>query len=38
MQVSTKQGITDILEGMAIQKKTPNLLALLESHAGSATP
>ena len=37
-QVSTNQEILNVPEGMVIQKRTPNLLTLLESHAGSATP
>ena len=37
VQVSTDQEITDVLDGMVLQKRTLNLLALLESHVGSAT-
>ena len=38
MQVSANQGIINKLEGMVIQNKTPNLLSLLKSHVGDATP
>lgn len=38
VQANANQGIINILEGMVIQNKTPNLLALLESHARDATP
>ena len=37
VQVSIDQEIMDVLEGMVLQKRTLNLLALLESHVGSAT-
>ena len=36
--VSTDQGATKVLEGMEIKKRLPNLLSLLESYAGDATP
>lgn len=36
-QVNINQGIADIPKGMVIQKKTLNLLALLESQVGGAT-
>lgn len=36
-QVSTKQKATDIPEAIVLQRRTPNILALLESHAKSAT-
>ena len=35
--VSSNQGATEVLEGMVIEKKLPNLLSLLESHVGDAT-
>ena len=37
VQVSTNQEILHVPEGMVLQKRTPNLWALLESHVGSAT-
>ena len=36
--VSTDQGATKVPEGMVIEKRLPNLLSLLESHASDATP
>ena len=33
VQISVDQEVTDVLEGMVLQKMTPNLLALLEAHA-----
>lgn len=36
--VSTNQGAIEVPKGMVIEKRLPNLLSLLESHAGNATP
>lgn len=36
-QVSTKQKAINIPEAIVLQRRTPNILALLESHAKSAT-
>ena len=36
--VSSNQGTTELLEGMVIEKKLADLLSLLESHVGDATP
>ena len=36
--VSANQEATQVSEGMVIEKRVPELLALLESHADEATP
>ena len=37
VDVSSNQGTTELLEGMVIEKKLPDLLSLLESHVDDAT-
>ena len=37
-QISNNQEVPGIPEGMVIQKNMPNLLALLETHVGGASP
>lgn len=37
-QINANQEVSNIPEGMVIQKSTPNLLALLETHARGDSP